>query len=126
MSQFIKKLTIEDFVSKRQAAESSLKINLSEELRYLNKWVTEYEDTEKYRKAPEEEEGKLKLANGEFPYQPLFEQHSFESLKLIAKQVFVSPVYNWNLFSILKKRLETAYDIRQDLRYMLKELESGD
>jgi len=35
----------------------------------------------------------------------------------------VSPIYNWTLFSTLKKRLETAYEIRQDLKFMLKEQE---
>jgi len=30
---------------------------------------------------------------------------------MIAKQVFVSPINNWTLYSILKKRLEIAYEI---------------
>ena len=37
--------------------------------------------------------------------------------------MFVSPIYNWILFATLKKRLETAYEIRQDLKFMLKEQE---
>jgi hypothetical protein len=65
----------------------------------------------------------VKASQSYFPYQPLFETHKFEELQLIAKQVFVSPIYNWTLFAILKKRLETAYEIRQDLKFMLKEQE---
>ena len=44
MSQFKNKMTYEEFLPKREAAQDKLKINLSEELRYLNKWIKEYEE----------------------------------------------------------------------------------
>ena len=55
-----------------------------------------------------------------FPYQSLFESKSYEQLKVIAKQVFTSPIYNYDLFALLKKRLEAAYQIQQDFKYMLR------
>ena len=58
-------------------------------------------------------------------YQQLFKTRDFEDLKMIAKQVFVSPIYNWKLFSLLKSRLETAYEIRQDIKFMLSELSNS-
>ena len=48
MSQFKSKLSIDEFINKRQSIEHSLKINLSEELRYLNIWINEYEELAQY------------------------------------------------------------------------------
>jgi len=64
-----------------------------------------------------------KITITSLPYQPLFDEKQFEDLKLISKQVFISPIYNWQLFAVLKKRLEIAYKIRQDLKFMLREQE---
>jgi hypothetical protein len=47
-----------------------------------------------------------------FPYSPLFAKYNYDELKGIAKQVFTSPIHNLLLFSILKRRLEIAYDIQ--------------
>jgi hypothetical protein len=48
MAQFRKKMGIEEFINKKEILEQSLKINLSEEQRYLNKWISEYEELEKH------------------------------------------------------------------------------
>lgn len=37
--------------------------------------------------------------------------------------MFVSPIHNYGLFSMLKKRLEIAYEIQQDFKYMMREME---
>ena len=100
-TQFKRKMGYNDFLDKRRMAEQ-IKINLNEEVRNLNRWITEFEDLSKLKVAKSKEEVT-------FAYQPLFEANSYEKLKNIAKQVYVSPIYNWNLFSILKKRLETAF-----------------
>lgn len=131
MMEFGKKLTYEEFLSKRLQAELNLKVNVNEELRCLNKWISEYEDMAKFKQKSEqpaiedptqivENKGErlsltdklMRLKNDSFLYQPLFEEFKFDRLKQIAKDVFVSPVYNWQLFAILKKRLEIAYEIQ--------------
>ena len=45
---FKKKLSYHEFNEKRRQAES-IKINLSEELRILNKWINEYDDLVKFK-----------------------------------------------------------------------------
>lgn len=128
MGMFKKKTPIEDLMRMRDEAELKLKINLTEEVRVLNKWIKEFEEYEQFKVKTRQLEIKdqIKAANlsgFSFPYQDLFEQHSFEQLKFIAKQVFISPVFNWSLFLTLKKRLETAYEIQRDLKFMLREFQ---
>lgn len=65
----------------------------------------------------------VKNESTKYTYQPLFETYDFDKLKQISKQVYISPINNWKLFCILKKRLETAFEIKNDLKYMMKELE---
>ena len=45
---FKKKLNYHEFTEKRRQAED-IKINLSEELRILNKWINEYDDLVKFK-----------------------------------------------------------------------------
>lgn len=58
-----------------------------------------------------------------FSYQPLFETYHYDKLKSIAKQVYVSPINNWKLFSILKKRLEIAFELKNDLKQIIREMD---
>ena len=56
LSHFRRKLTYEEFLDKRKKAEH-VKINLNEEMRLLNKWISEHEELIKYKhKEPEKEE----------------------------------------------------------------------
>ena len=50
LQQFKKKHLIDDFKQKRFDAESNLKINLTDEIRHLNKWIQEYEDLIQFKK----------------------------------------------------------------------------
>ena len=94
MAQFRRKMGIEEFINKKEILEQSLKINLSEEQRYLNKWISEYEELDKYAvpmqssqikenvmqlvdKPKAEKVDLVKVSQGSFPYQPLFEKHTF-------------------------------------------------
>ena len=58
-----------------------------------------------------------------FSYQPLFETYQYDKLKSIAKQVYVSPINNWKLFSVLKKRLEIAFELKNDLKQIIREMD---
>lgn len=44
-------------------------------------------------------------------------------LKTMAKEVFISPISNYSFYANLKRRLELAYSINQDLKIVLKDLE---
>jgi len=132
MNHFKRKLSYWDILEKKQGAEE-LKINLGEELRYLGRWISEYEDILKFKTAnvsSQIKENLVKQIGGDeptarfFSYQPLFEAYNYEKLQTIAKQVFISPIHNWSIFNALKKRLENAFEIKKDLSLMLKELES--
>lgn len=60
--------------------------------------------------------------NNKYPfYHYLFKEFDNEKLVVIAKQVFISPIQNFRLFMILKKRLETAHQINDDLKEIMKE-----
>jgi hypothetical protein len=60
---------------------------LSEELRFINKWISDFEELEKYKHATslDQETQSGSKIQPKFPYQKLFELHQFDHLKLLAK-----------------------------------------
>jgi len=48
LTYFKKKLNYHEFTEKRRSAEE-IKINLSDELKILNKWINEYDDLVKFK-----------------------------------------------------------------------------
>ena len=77
-----------------------------------NESVVEKQSEKSGENAADQEQYQQPATQPVFSYSPLFEIHQYDKLKAIAKQVFVSPIYHWSLFSILKKRLEIAHEIR--------------
>ena len=64
MSHFRKKINIDEFLEKRKQAENEIMINLSEEIRHLNKWISDYEELEKFRTSEQSE----LIKTAQFPY----------------------------------------------------------
>ena len=44
-----------------------------------------------------------------------------EYLTNLAKSVFITPIKNWKLFYLLKKKIEAAHQISDDLKEIKKE-----
>ena len=41
----------------------------------------------------------------------------------MTRELFVSPIYNYGTFANLKKRLEAAHEISENLKFVLKDLD---
>lgn len=83
------------------------KVDLSEESRCLDQWIKNYDElTELYE-------------NGE-----LFQKYTFDKIKELTKQMFMSPIDYGNLYFELKDKIEIAESIKLDLKKIFQEFEA--
>lgn len=101
ITQFKKKYSLQHFEKLLEQAVS-IKVDLAEELRILQKHTTFYQS---YCKSS------------------VIEDKNYKELKTLAKDIFLSPIYNYSSFANLKKRLELASSIGEDLKYVLRDLD---
>lgn len=101
MTQFKKKHSLPE-VEKLADSISQMKVNLSEQRRILSKHVTFHQGITKSN---------------------MIATRNYTQLRQLARELFVSPIYNYGTYANLKKRVEAAHEIGENLKFVLKDLD---
>jgi hypothetical protein len=83
------------------------RIDLNEETHMLHDWLESYED----------------ITEMAYEHNNLFIANSYEKLKSIQRQIYLSPIDYGELYMLISKRLEIANQIKQDIKNVAEEVD---